>query len=262
MSADNLPRLGVVIPTTGERPLFLQRCVDSIHHAGSAHVSIVCPQNMVKPLSKICTEVDQWVIEASSGAAAAINQGISALPDYVTFVSWLGDDDLLEPDSIDSILSEFSDNTAFVFGKCRYIDDSERTLFINKSGAFATKLFRFGPNLAPQPGSIIRRSHWNTIGGLDSTLKWTFDLDIFLRLLTVGKGRYSNRVVSSFRWHEGSLTAGQRRGSVKEASDVRRAHMRKPLKLLSLIWEPFIRFCIYHAGSLVTRRADRTLRED
>lgn len=259
MVTNGVPRLGVVIPTTGERPQFLKRCIESIRDAGSAHISVVCPEHRIESLLMFGPLVDQWVCESSTGAALAINQGIAELPDHLEFVAWLGDDDLLERDSISSILSRFTDQTSFVFGKCRYVDHFENTIFVNQSGAFATKLFRFGPNLAPQPGCVIRRSHWNAVGGLNPNLKWTFDLDLFLRLRSVGDARYIDRVVSSFRWHEGSLTAGQRRGSVKEASEVRRAHLPRTIKPLSFFWEPLVRFAIYYAGSIVTLRARRAL---
>lgn len=255
--SQDVPRIGIVIPTKGDRSRYFAECATSIRRAGNAFLCVVCPSQSIEELRTLAPDVDKWVSESGTGPADAINEGIRALPQELEYVAWLGDDDLLEPDSVESTLSEFSDGVSFVFGQCRYIDPSGEPLFVNAAGRFATRLIRFGPNLIPQPGSVIRRSDWEKVGGLDPKLKWTFDLDLFLRLLAVGKGRHTNHVVSSFRWHADSLTAGQRRGSVKEASDVRRSHIRGPFKPLSLMWEPFMRFCILHAGSLVTLRSRR-----
>jgi hypothetical protein len=111
-----------------------------------------------------------------------------------------------------------------------------------------------GPQLIPQPGSLFRRSSFEQVGGLDESLKWAFDLDLFLKLRKVGKFGFLKEPLAEFRWHEGSLSVGSRQGSVDEASKVRRQHLPQVIKQASVVWEPVLRKIILFAGTRVSSR--------
>ena len=249
--------IGIVIPTLGDRPNFIVECIESVREAGESVIAIVAPKNVHQHLVEVGLKPDVWVDDPGQGAAAAINEGIQALPSDITIVGWIGDDDLLERGSLRWAEAELGKGSCAAYGQCRYIDAEGNEVFVNKSGNFARFMMRFGPNLVPQPGSLILRSAWDEVGGLDESLKWTFDLDLFLKLRLVGNMSFVPHVLASFRWHDGSLTAGSRRGSVEEASEVRQRHMGPLLRFLSRIWEPVVRQIILRAGSRVTKRALR-----
>ena len=246
--------VGIVIPTLGDRSEYLAQCIRSVRAAGSAVIGIVCDESAQRSLMGEGIEPDLWVDDPGGGAAAAINRGVAALPEDVTAVGWIGDDDLLEPETLQSLEQLLNDATVAAYGSCRYVDGDGSELFVNRSGRYAPLLMRVGPNLLPQPGSLIRRSAWDTIGGLNESLKWTFDLDLFMRLRARGKLVHTDRVVASFRWHPGSLTAGSRQGSVDEASQVRVQYMPRVIRPLARLWEPAVRRMILMAGNRVTNR--------
>lgn len=252
--------IGIVIPTLGDRPEFLAQCMASVREAGPAVVAIVASSEARAKLSAAGLTPELWIDDPGGGAARAINAGVARLPSCVLTVGWIGDDDLLEPNCLAEAQAGLSDSVVAVFGSCRYIDMMGSELFVNRSGRFAPYLMRVGPNLLPQPGSLISRSAWSDVGGLDESLRWTFDLDLFIRLSKFGKLRYANRVLASFRWHPGSLTAGARRGSVDEASQVRLRHMPRPLRFVAQTWEPIVRRIILIAGDRVTKRVVRSSR--
>ena len=54
------------------------------------------------------------------------------------------------------------------FGACRYIDPQGRELWISKAGPWAPRVLKWGPDLIPQPGMLVRRSAWSAVGGLDA----------------------------------------------------------------------------------------------
>jgi len=124
---------------------------------------------------------------------------------------------------------------------------------MNRSGQWAARIIRFGPFLIPQPGSLIRRTAFEGVGGLDENLGWAFDLDLFIKLSQVGKMKFLKIVVSSFRWHETSLSVEFRVQSVLEASSVRKKHLHFILRLLSEMWEFPNRFLTLHAAKVVIR---------
>lgn len=248
-------KVGIVVPTLGNRPDFLLESLMSIRHAGDVFLAVVRPAQGDLS-SEVRSLIDLEIDDPGTGLAAAINKGLKALPEDISFVSWLGDDDRLTGIGVRELadLAEKS-GAAGVFGRCRYIDSLGNEVFVNRSGAWAVPLMLFGPQLIPQPGSLIRRSSLQSIGYLDESLKWAFDLEMFLKLRKQPGGlKFVPAVVSEFRWHDDSLTVGSRRGSVEEASRVRRTNLPALLSRISILWEPLVRFLIGVAGQTVSKR--------
>ena len=250
--------VGIVVPTLGDRPEFISESVTSIRMAGRVHITVVKPSEVTLD-QELSASVDDIVDDPGRGLAAAINTGLTTLPDTIRYVSWLGDDDRLTPGTIEGIVSELDRSGASaVYGRCRYIDVDGNQLWMNRSGRFAAPLMLFGPQLVPQPGSLLRRVDVDRLGGLDETLRWAFDLDLLLRLRREANGiRFMETTVAEFRWHSGSLSVGGRRGSVNEASVVRRRHLPRVARPLSLIWEAPLRLIILLAGRVLDWRAPR-----
>ena len=247
----------VVVPTLGTRPEFLAECVTSIRAAGSCHLVLVRPsQCSIDP--SVAALVDDEIDDPGRGLAAAINVGMAALPDTVLYATWLGDDDRLTADSLTTAAAAMERESAvFVFGGCRYIDAAGRELWLNASGRWAVPLMRMGPQLIPQPGSLFDRRVFDAIGGLDESWKWAFDLDLFLRLAQRGRMSFVDSTLAEFRWHDGSLSVGGRKGSVTEASKIRRRYLPRLLRPLSFLWEPLLRRVILLAGERMNRRLHR-----
>jgi GT2 family glycosyltransferase len=248
--------IGVVIPTLGDRPEYLQESILSIRQAGTAHISVVRPERASAIDQALGGKVDSIVDDPGRGLAHAINTGINCLPTNVKYSTWLGDDDRLVAGSLLKVSMYLDEkfDAAFVFGQCQYIDASGQKLWLNKSGKWTELLMLCGPQLIPQPGSLFRRSSFEQVGGLDENLKWAFDLDLFLKLRKAGKFGFLNEPLAEFRWHEGSLSVGSRQGSVDEASKVRRRHLPQGMKQASVVWEPLLRKIILFAGTRVSKR--------
>jgi GT2 family glycosyltransferase len=150
-------RVGIVVPTLGNRPDYLERCLRSIRAAGDAHILLVGPPSFNSSDLKHSGLVDSLVVDPNAGLPAAINQGIKELPSHVEYVNWLGDDDLLTEGSLETT-TRVLDNDAeavMVFGSCDYINGDGQTVWVNKSGQWAVPLLRIGPDLIPQARSAL-----------------------------------------------------------------------------------------------------------
>jgi GT2 family glycosyltransferase len=191
------------------------------------------------------------------GLPAAINFGIESLPESVEYVNWLGDDDLLKPDSLSSNVSvlDQKQNVVMTFGACEYIDSHGDSVWENRSGQWAVPLLRFGPDLIPQPGALFRRSIFKSVGGLKTSLGWAFDFDLFIRFSKAGKLHYISQTLAQFRWHPESLSVEHRKKSVAEASQVRVSNLPAFLRAISFIWEYPVRQATLIAGKRVTAKA-------
>jgi GT2 family glycosyltransferase len=255
-------RVGIVVPTLGKRPAYLEQCLRSIRAAGDAHILLVAPAVFQTPALESATLIDSVVIDAGGGPASAINQGIQALPESVQYVNWLGDDDLLTAGSLNSSsqVLDAEPKIVMTFGACEYIDGNGQKVWENRSGQWAVPLMKFGPDLVPQPGALFRRSAFETIGGLNAQLGWAFDFDFFLRLSKIGKLQHLDQTLSKFRWHPESLSVEHRKKSVAEASKVRVSHLPSLLRPISFLWEYPVRQATLIAGKRVTARAQAKAR--
>ena len=250
-------RVGIVVPTLGKRPDYLDKCLKSIRSAGDAHILLVGPSTLDTVRLQSDSLIDSFVLDAGAGLASAINQGISALPPSVQYVNWLGDDDILKPESLatSSEVLDSKSNVVMTFGSCEYIDDQGSVVWINRSGQWAGPLLRFGPDLIPQPGALFRRSAFEAVGGLNSEFGWAFDFDLFIRLSKLGSLKFMNQTMAQFRWHPESLSVEHRKHSVAEASKVRISHLPSWIRPISFIWEYPVRQATLIAGKRVTAKA-------
>jgi hypothetical protein len=250
-----MKEVGVVVPTLGTRGEYLAICLKSLKDSNVGHVCVVCPSHV--DITKFIEDglVHQKVDDPGKGLAAAINTGVKSLPQSISIINWLGDDDFINPRSIETALSILTSNesTVMVYGSCTYVDQDNNVVWQNRSGTFAAKILRFGPCLIPQPGALIKRGAFVKAGGLNERLGWAFDLDLFIKLSRLGKSKYVGLNLASFRWHSDSLTVSLRRNSVQEASRVRVSHLHPISRLFSFIWEPVVRFLTFHSQVLIRK---------
>ena len=242
-----------VVPTMSTRTEFLRMSLLSLRRSGVGNIVLVATVNAT--VDSFITEglADFCIPDRGNGLAAAINDGVNSLPKNIQYISWISDDDVVIPKGIQEGIAELKKNpkVVLVYGKCRYIDTQDQTVWMNRSGQWASSIIGFGPCLIPQPGSIFRKDSFLQIGGLSENLGWAFDLDLYIRLKTVGKLRFINTEIGMFRWHSKSLTVFRRKESVSEASCVRRSHLPRFLQRISTVWEMPIRIATFHARHLV-----------
>jgi GT2 family glycosyltransferase len=215
-----------VVPTLGERPHYLAETLRSLltQHGEGVGVVLVAPPgaDAVRALADV-NRVG-FVEQRGSGISNAINEGWSRHGDGYDFWAWLGDDDLLTPDSAGRAVSALrgSPHASMVYGRCVYVDGDGNAKFVVRPTTAAARLLRWGPDLVPQPGSVARASHVRLAGFLDENLRYAMDLDLFLRLKDVGDLLYIPAVLAKFRWHAGSTTVASAADSRSEARTVRR----------------------------------------
>jgi GT2 family glycosyltransferase len=248
--------VGIVVPTLGTRPDLLRECLKSIREAGDCFICIVIPNPKLVREDLDKTLWDTIIEDPGLGLAQAINCGIYSLPASVEYCNWLGDDDLLGCKSLDRLRKILiqSNDVVLVYGNCEYIDTKGSKIWRNASGQIAARIIGFGPCLIPQPGSLFRRRAFESVGGLNPAYGWAFDYDLFIRLSKVGKLKYLNSDLASFRWHSDSLTVGQRKKSVEEASMVRLINYSTPMRLFAPIWEPIVKFFTLHAPKIFEKK--------
>jgi len=200
-------RVHLVVPTLAQRPDWLLDCVESLAGQDEAlALTLVVPigTNVDFVAARHRCEVRE---QDRGGLSAAINIGLEGA--VAPYCGWLGDDDLLTRGSVRMVADalDAAADAPFGYGQCRVIDSSGHTLRYVRPGRLALWLMRYGVNYLPQPGSLMRTSAFRAVGGLDESLRYAMDLDVFLKLQRQGRPVYVPQEVSCYRWHEGALTS-------------------------------------------------------
>ena len=143
------------------------------------------------------------------------------------------------------------------YGACRYIDQHDNELWVSQAGPWANRILKWGPDLIPQPGMLVRRSAWQQVGGLDESFRFAFDLDLLLKLQALGRLIDVGAIVSSFRWHADSLTVGDRETSLRESEVARRRALKPTTRKLARLWEGPVRIATRVAAAEMRRRATK-----
>ncbi len=172
-----------------------------------------------------------WRSHPDNGQAAAINEGIAL--GQAPYVCWLNSDDLFLPDGLHklSVALENHPATPVVYGKTYNLIEETQ----------ATKLVWVEPFnehrlalrcIISQPATLIRRTAWEALGGLNEKLHMAMDYDLWWRLFKLfGPLQYVDEFVAINRDHVSTKTKTYRRLHYKEAMKVVRTHYgRVPLK--------------------------------
>lgn len=256
----------VVLPTLGDRLVTLEqtlRSIDEQRRDVALHLVVVAPER-ASAARELSERFGATVVaDPGTGISEAINVGVAtAGPE--SYYAWMGDDDLFRPGGLRRLVNllERDERTTVAFGGCDYIDPEGRVLGTSRAGRLARWLLPWGPNLIPHPGSMIRLDALRSAGPFDPALKYSMDLDMFLRLRSFGRFASTRSPVSAFRWHPDSLTVANRRASSAESEAVKRRHLPPALRLVAPVWEIPVRWAAARASVALSSRARRLAAND
>lgn len=248
-----------MIPTLGQRVDYLRQALESIRNQSViADITIVTPADAIEARA-LAKKFEAKVLDDPGSLPAAINLGAASAHSEHRYLNWLGDDDLLAPESLQVCVAALGahPNSVLAYGACRYIDDSGRELWVSKAGKWADRILAWGPDLIPQPGMLIRKAAWNQVGGLDKSLSHAFDLDLLLKLRQLGDFTPVDWIVSCFRWHPDSLTVSDRSKSLNESEAIKRRYLSTRQRKFKWLWEQPVRVATRVAAKRLNKRAYR-----
>jgi glycosyltransferase involved in cell wall biosynthesis len=234
------PEVLVVVPTLGKRTDYLRLTLQSIADQAPLlyDIVLVCPMDS-KETEKLAKEFGASRVADPGGLSAAVNAGIAQAKPWHKYISWIGDDDLLTPNSlaIASAALVAHPKAVLAFGYCDYIDGEGRHIFTSRAGRLAPWIMTWGPDLVPMPGLLMRLSSLHEVGEFDVNNKYCMDLEMLLRLRKLGKFVSTGKTLAAFRWHANSTTVANRDLVLRETMQVKRRNLPQGLRPFSPLWD-------------------------
>jgi glycosyltransferase involved in cell wall biosynthesis len=187
--------------------------------------------NSLEVIHKWENRLAGWRSRQDEGQASAINEGIAQ--GKAPFVCWLNSDDWFLPNGLWTLLEALRSHTQApaVYGQAWNMihkTGQKRPVWVEP---FDEKRLAMRC-IVSQPATLIRRSAWDAVGGLESKLHLAMDYDLWWRLFKqIGALHFVTSFVAVNRYHEATKTHTLRRRHYQEAmAVVRKHHGRLPLK--------------------------------
>jgi glycosyltransferase involved in cell wall biosynthesis len=184
-----------------------------------------------KTLERWSARLDGWWSARDDGQSWAINRGIQF--GSAPYVAWLNADDMYLRNGLKHLVDALNanPNAPAAYGRCQVVDREGRRQKAYRTFPFSARVFA-NVCFISQPGSLIRRSAWETVAGVDESLDMCMDYDLWWRLFKrFGKPVYVRQWVAATRAHSLTKTATRRRDHYREAMRVVERHWgRIPIK--------------------------------
>ena len=198
------PSIGIAIPIGDWSPLFA-RSLTSIRHQQNADISIAVLD--ASGDRRVRDDIENSGLSFAyeregpdGGQTAAISEGWNNLDSDI--VAWLNTDDLLIDGVLEEVVRVFRDNPDIdvYYGHSTISDKDGRILGLHPEVGPPSKLL-YRSNIISQPSCFVRRKAVEDIGGLNNSLDYTMDWDLWVRLYKAGKNfAHTNRVFSNVTW--------------------------------------------------------------
>jgi glycosyltransferase involved in cell wall biosynthesis len=197
-----MPRVSIVLPSLSQAP-YIGRAVKSV--LGQTHSSLellVHDAGSTDGTHEVLRAFDDRrldvVVEPDAGQADAVNRGFARARGE--FFGWLNADDELEPDALERIVAAFDadDEAEFVYGRGWYVDTAGRPLGRYAVLPFDRQLL-LTKDYVLQPAAFWRRTLWERVGPLDTSLDYAFDWDWLIRASRQTRFRYLEADLARYR---------------------------------------------------------------
>jgi glycosyltransferase involved in cell wall biosynthesis len=155
----------------------------------------------------------KWVSAKDDGQSDAINRGFARVgsgdPDEI--LGWLNSDDTYAPRAFRAVADYFTahPDVDLVYGDATYTDPHGRHIArcVHVERFSKHRLFHYGDFIV-QPAAFFRRGAFDAVGGIDASIHWAMDYDLWLRIAAAGfRIAYLPKVLAQFRWLAENKTA-------------------------------------------------------
>ncbi|MGK2907695.1 MAG: glycosyltransferase family 2 protein [Desulfuromonadales bacterium] len=206
------PMVSLVTPSYNAAP-YLRAAIDSVLSQDYPNIEYLVmdggsTDGTLELLKGYGTQL-RWVSAKDAGQSDALARGFEQLNG--TILGWLNADDLLKPGAVRTAVDAFLANpaAALIYGNADFVDVNGRTLgpctVVEPHSLH--RLVHYGDYII-QPAAFFSSKAYKAVGGLNKTLNWAMDWDLWIRLAQRYDVVYIETSLASYRWLGSNKTAG------------------------------------------------------
>ncbi|MFW6267773.1 MAG: glycosyltransferase family 2 protein [Marinilabiliaceae bacterium] len=223
------PKVTIVTPSFNQAE-FLEETIQSVLNQTYPNLEYIIvdggsTDGSVDIIKKYEDKLDWWVSEQDNGQSNAINKGFEHATGEI--YNWLNSDDVLYPDAVRvavHFMQKYPDREV-VFGDRIVLDERGHIIDVFEPVSANKTIARFHFRI-PQEATFFTSRLWKRVGGLNESLHFTMDADLWQRFMQETSFLHIPFFLGAYRDHAGSKSVyglGKTRddGAVKEVKYLR-----------------------------------------
>lgn len=178
------PKVSIVTPSYNQGN-FIEETIRSVLLQGYPNLEYIIidggsSDGSVEIIRKYEKWLRHWISEPDQGQSDAIAKGFKVADGEI--IAWLNSDDYYHPKAVQKAVEVFQHMfVELIYGHCDILDRLGN--FVERSHAPEFDYARLRVvDFIWQPATFIRRSAYNNVGGIDISLHWVMDWDLWLRI--------------------------------------------------------------------------------
>jgi glycosyltransferase involved in cell wall biosynthesis len=203
---NNAMRISVVTPSFNMAP-FLEDTITSVIgnlQPGDEYFVIDggSSDGSVDIIRRYEQRITGWISEADGGYADALAKGFERATGHI--LCWINAGDMYLSGALDSVRTLVTGDRDMIFGDDLYIDEANKVLSFSRGWVPDLRVAMLYGGWTPlQDACFWHRDLYRKIGGIDRSLRYAADYDLFLRMALAGRATYTPVTFSAFRRHAG-----------------------------------------------------------
>jgi glycosyltransferase involved in cell wall biosynthesis len=219
-----------VVPTRNQAG-FIRACLDScLEQRVTSEVIVMDGASTDRTCEILASYGDRirWVSERDRGQSDAVNKGIALARGDV--IAWINSDDYYPHDRVLAhVVAAFTamPELDVVYGDGMMVDVDGRPIRAHTGRPIGSARDLVIAPASPlmQPAVFFRKRLFDAVGGLDVSLHYTLDYDLWIRMwATAPKTRYLPRQLASATYHDDAKSVRGMRKQLAEAVVLKRRH--------------------------------------
>jgi glycosyltransferase involved in cell wall biosynthesis len=200
-------RISVVVPSYNQAE-YLDEALNSLLSQDYPDVEVIVmdggsTDGSVETIRKYAEKLAYWRSAPDGGQAQAIHEGFQLCTGSI--IGWLNSDDRLFPGALTQIAAAFCRDPScqWVYGDTEVIDVCSKRVEVRRT--IPVDLFDL-VNLSyylPQESSYFRRSLYFQSPGINASLHYAMDYDLWLKFARIVEPQHVDAIVGAFRYRPG-----------------------------------------------------------
>lgn len=204
-----LPKISIVTPSFNQAE-FLEETIRSVLLQGYPNLEYIIidggsTDGSIEIIKKYEPWLTYWVSERDRGQSQAINKGFQhATGDIFAFIN---SDDYYLQGAFTRVAENFSEDFQLFVGLTFQIRiDGSLTGKRRAPSLAVSDVADWQKNWFRQPGCFFSKEIYQKVGGIDESLQYSLDFDLWLRMLKLGVGKYIENELAVARNHPAMKT--------------------------------------------------------